>query len=398
MAGKDGAEKGFGFFGRYIKIPAEGYSMASKIELRQINRNNIYRCIYESGGISRQEIALKTGLSIPTIIQNLSDLEGRNLITADGVFQSTGGRRARVIRCVLDAAYGIGIDITQNHVTIVVVDLSGDIVCGGVREKFPYQDTEHYYDTLAFKLEQLLERNGIDRKKVLGVGISMPCIVDTARNYVTYGRLLGAPADIYKRFASRLPYRVEIFNDANSGGFAETWKSEQENMVFYLMLSNSVGGAIIDRDEIYLGDNFRSSEIGHLKIVPDGAPCYCGQKGCVNAYCSAQLLSDRTDGNLEQFFAKVDEGDPECVQALDTYLDYLAVTVINLRMMLDCGIILGGYVGAYMDRCVEKLRERITKLNPYETDSAFVQPCHYKTEASAVGAGLPFIKKFMMEI
>ena len=71
--------------------------MASKIELRQINRNNIYRCIYESGGISRQEIALKTGLSIPTIIQNLSDLEGRNLITADGVFQSTGGRRARVI-------------------------------------------------------------------------------------------------------------------------------------------------------------------------------------------------------------------------------------------------------------------------------------------------------------
>ena len=104
MAGKDGAEKGFGFFGRYIKIPAEGYSMASKIELRQINRNNIYRCIYESGGISRQEIALKTGLSIPTIIQNLSDLEGRNLITADGVFQSTGGRRARVIRCVLDAA------------------------------------------------------------------------------------------------------------------------------------------------------------------------------------------------------------------------------------------------------------------------------------------------------
>jgi predicted NBD/HSP70 family sugar kinase len=191
---------------------------------------------------------------------------------------------------------------------------------------------------------------------------------------------------------------VEIFNDANSGGFAETWKSEQENMVFYLMLSNSVGGAIIDRDEIYLGDNFRSSEIGHLKIVPDGAPCYCGQKGCVNAYCSAQLLSDRTDGNLEQFFAKVDEGDPECVQALDTYLDYLAVTVINLRMMLDCGIILGGYVGAYMDRCVEKLRERITKLNPYETDSGFVQPCHYKTEASAVGAGLPFIKKFMMEI
>jgi hypothetical protein len=69
-----------------------------------------------------------------------------------------------------------------------------------------------------------------------------------------------------------------------------------------------------------------------------------------------------------------------------------------MHILLDCGIILGGYVGAYMDRYVEALRERITKLNPYETDSSFVQACHYKTEASAVGAGLPFIKKFIMEI
>ena len=373
--------------------------MANKIELRKLNRNLIYRCIYENDGISRQEIASRTGLSIPTVVQNLTDLEEKGLITADGVFESTGGRRARVIRCIHSAACAVGIDITQNHVTIVVVDMAGTVVASKKREIFPYEDTPAFYDGVAQRLMNLLESNGIDQSRILGVGISLPCIVDRKNNRVTYGKILPVHEDICALFAQRIPFRIELFNDANAGGFAENWNRQERRMCFYLMLSNSVGGAIIREDgTIYQGNHGRSAEIGHVKIIPNGGQCYCGQRGCVNVYCSAKLLSDCTDGNLEMFFTQLDQGNPAFQKIFDTYLDHLSTTVSNIRMLFDCVIILGGYVGAYMDRYMDRLAQRLSVTNPYETDSTYVLPCRYKIEASAVGAGLPFIREFIEAI
>lgn len=372
--------------------------MANKMELRQINKNIIYRCIYDHDVISRQEVAVKTGLSMPTVIQYLTELEEKKLIRTEGAFESTGGRRARMIRCVYDAAYAVGIDITKNHLTIVIVDLKGWIRWGGEREEFPFQDSDAYYDAVCGKLESLIIRNKIPRKKIIGVGISLPSIVDKENDRVTYGQILNEPSDIKNCFSQRVPFRVRIFNDANSGGYAETWGETSDKPRFYLMLSNSVGGAMIINNEIYLGDNSRSAEIGHTKIVPGGRQCYCGQKGCVNAYISAKMLSDPYPGQLEEFFERLENGDEASMQLFETYLDYLAITVVNLRMLYDCQIILGGYVGKYIDRYMDELRRRLVGYDPYDAEFEYVQPCRYKTEASAVGSALPFITEYIEQI
>ena len=372
--------------------------MANKMELRQINRNIVYRCIYNHDVISRQEIAAETELSIPTVLQYLSELEEKKLIRTEGAFESTGGRRAKMIRCVYDAAYAVGIDITKNHLTIVIIDLKGRIRWGGEREEFPFEDTDAYYDEVCSRLEKLIAKNRIPKKKIIGAGISLPSIVDKENDHVTYGHILNEPSDIIRCFARRLAFKVSIFNDANSGGYAETWDNVSDKLRFYLMLSNSVGGAMIINNEIYHGDNSRSGEIGHTKIVPNGEKCYCGQRGCVNAYLSAKILSDPCSGQLEEFFEKLESGDVSCRQLFDTYLEHLAITVVNLRMLYDCQIILGGYVGKHMDRYMEDLGRLLIKYNPYEDGYEYVQACRYKTEASAVGGALPFITQFIEQI
>ena len=372
--------------------------MANKMALRQINRNSIFRCIYTRDAISRQDIASETGLSMPTVIQNLNDLSERGLIQTKGAFQSTGGRRPMMIACVYDAAFAVGIDITQNHLTIALVNLKGEIRCGGNREHFPYLVTDEYYDSVCGKLEQMIEENGIDRERIIGVGISLPSIVDETRCRVIYGRILNEPSDVISCFSERMPYRIRLFNDANAAGYAETWADKSESTCFYLMLSNSVGGAMIENRKIYLGDNFRSSEIGHVKIVPGGRECYCGQKGCANAYLSARILSEGYDGGLDDFFSDLEKGDAVCRETFDTYLDFLAVTVVNIRMLYDCRIILGGYVGKYMDSHMEELGKQLLNYNPYDTDSEYVSACKYKNDASAVGAALPLIAEYIENI
>ncbi len=356
----------------------------------------IYKCIYYHDVISRQELAVETGLSMPTVVQYLTELEKNKLVRTEGEFESTGGRRAKMIRCVYTAAYAVGIDITKNHLTILIVDLKGRVKCGGRRESFPFENSDAYYDEVCERVKKLIAQNKIAWNKILGVGISLPSIVDKKRDYVTYGHILNEPADIRDCFKRRFPdQQVSIFNDANAGGYAETWEKDSDKMRFYLMLSNSVGGAMIVNNEAYLGDNSRSAEIGHVKIVPGGRKCYCGQKGCVNAYISAKILSDPFDGQLEVFFARLEEGDEASHKVFDEYLDYLAITVVNIRMLYDCQIIIGGYVGTHIDRYMEDLKEHIRVYDPYNQVYDYVQPCQYKNEASAVGSALPFITDFI---
>lgn len=118
------------------------------------------------------------------------------------------------------------------------------------------------------------------------------------------------------------------------------------------------------------------------------------QSGCVDAYLAATNLSNMTDGNLQAFFRDLENGDPAIVRVWDTYLDYLATTVNILRMILDCNVILGGYVGEYLEPYMEELKERAARLNTFSDDAEYLKICSYKKESIAAGAALYFVDAF----
>ena len=130
--------------------------------------------------------------------------------------------------------------------------------------------------------------------------------------------------------------------------FAEGIGSDLPSSFFYLSLSNTVGGAIFHDGNLLPGDAFRCGEAGHMTLIPDGKPCYCGKTGCVDAYCSARLLSDLSGGRLEDFFLGLQQNNPDYRSVWDTYLKHLAVVINNLHMILDYDIVLGGYVGSFL--------------------------------------------------
>lgn len=372
--------------------------MNSGVDLKNRNLSDVFHIIYERERISKQDISIQTGLSLPTVSQNLKSLSRSGLIDTKGVFESTGGRKAKIIRCVGDSRLAIGIDITKNHLSFVAVDLYRNIICSDIRIRFPYNNTNSYYNKVCQKLDTFLDRNKINRDKILGVGISLPCIISQYDNRVTYAKVINAPENIIDEFSRRISFRTQLFNDANAAGFAERWNSKLNGMLVYLSLSNSVGGAIISNNNIYYGDCCRSAEFGHIRVVPGGKKCYCGQSGCLDAYCSARVLSEDLGIKLETFFEELNKGNKTYAHIFRKYMDYLAIAVIDLRMTFDCDVILGGYVGAYMDEYIDEFRKKVSCLNSFEKDGNFVRPCIYRNEASAVGAGLNFINEFISQI
>jgi predicted NBD/HSP70 family sugar kinase len=173
------------------------------------------------------------------------------------------------------------------------------------------------------------------------------------------------------------------------------WVHKDRANTVYLSLSDTVGGAILLHGELYLGENQRGGEFGHATLFHDGLPCYCGQKGCVDAYCSALTLSRYTGGDLALFFEGLKAGNKKLLTVWEHYKTYLAMTLNNLIVSFDCNIILGGYLGEYLERHIDELRAAVAERTTFSGTENYITACTYKKEAAAVGAALLYIRPFI---
>lgn len=360
-------------------------------ELKISNKAKIAKFIYKQNETSKQEICQLLGLSMPTVLQNIKELVESGIVSEVGKYQSTGGRKAKVLSIADNVKYSIGIDITKNHTSFVLLDVKGTLI-EKKRIRYNYESSIDYYQTLGIHLDKFIEESNIDTDKILGVGISIPGIIDEDNLMLTNSHTLKVQNISLKNFSQFINYDTCFKNDANSAAYAEI--SLNNKQCIYLSISNTVGGAIYMNDSIYKGDNFKSAEFGHMIIKPNGNPCYCGKNGCVDAYCSAKVLSKHSDDDLDLFFKELENGNKEYLNIWDEYLDYLAMTITNLRMVFDCDIILGGYVGGYLDNYMLDINRNISKYNNFEVDTYYINAAKYKKEASAIGVGIQFIDKF----
>lgn len=368
---------------------------ANNMDVKRRNRSNTLRCLLTCDKISQPELAQKLNLSWPTVLQNVKELFALGLVQEVGAYESTGGRKAKAYAPVLDARLAVGMDITQNHVGLVLVDLAGNVL-RYTRKKQTFSLSKEYFQNLGTLLTEFLEEG--EGNKLLGVGVSLPGIINEAGDRLLYSHALNIFDVATKQFAQNIPHPCRFLNDANAAGLAELWKKPDTENLIYLSLSNTVGGAIVSNGRLYTGNHLRSGEFGHITLVPGGRKCYCGKTGCLDAYLSSKVLSDYTDGNLARFFERLREQD-ETVKAMWTeYLSYLALAINNLRMCFDCDIIAGGYVGSFLEEFGGLLPEMLAERNTFQSDGSYLKPCSFKLEASAVGAALDHVEKFLQVV
>lgn len=381
---------------------------SNNIEVKRINRNRVFRYVNHHGRTSRPEIAEALGMSVPTVMQMVNELQEKGLVQEMGELQSTGGRKAKAIVPVWDSCFAVGLDITRNHIGLLATNLSGQVLLHERTYK-PFVNEESYYREIGDIFMGFLERAKIAGKRILGVGISIPGVVDSVKNRVIYSHVLhitDIPCEVFQKY---IPYPCTLINDANAAGSTEGRETDEAYHLVYLSLSNSVGGAVIFKlgsgvangksslNHIYVGEHWRSGEFGHMVLNPEGGPCYCGKRGCLDVYCSALRLAELSDGRLESFFERLEQ--EEALQrAWQEYQKWLAIAVENLHMIFDCDVVLGGYVGSFMEPYLEEFQKRVAANNIFDDEGSYVKVCQYRVEASAFGAALYYIDQYVYSI
>lgn len=368
---------------------------SNNTEIRRQNRSRTAQFVLERGSVSRNELALSLELSLPTVFQNVNELLEMGLLCESGEYESTGGRKAKMLS--INPAFGnvVGVEISRTHIGMVLTDVSGSM---HAQSEIPcaYMDTDAYYRKLGEELRLFLTSNGVDAAGLIGVGISLPGILNKQLGILQKSYILNVMDISLQKFKDYLPFPTCFNNDATNAACAEI--RDRNRDAVYLSLNETVGGAICIGGELYDGDNFKSAEFGHIVIRPGGRRCYCGKIGCVDAYCAAAVLSPDGSKGLRDFFAELDDGNPKRQRQWSDYLEDLAITVTNLRTAFDCDIIVGGDVGGYLAERLHDLYPLLGYYHKLDFDSSYLKVGRYKCQSSALGAAWQMTEQFLQNL
>ena len=371
----------------------------STIALKKINRSKIYQYIYRSKLTSKLQIVQDLQMGLSTVSQNLNLLENEGLIEKNGYFDSTGGRKANAIQIVSDFRISIGVGILKNMFHITAIDLYGNTV---YTDTIPltYSNTAAYYQQITDKVKDFIEKNQYPEDKILGVSIATQGITSPDNTTVIYGNIMNNTGMRLKDFSRHLPYPCHLEHDSKSAAFLELWNHPELDSAVVFLLNRNLGGAIITNHQIHQGCSMHSGTIEHICVNPDGPLCYCGNRGCLETYCSANSLEQASGMTIKEFFPLLREKkSPQLIQIWEDYLKHLAFAMKNLNLVIDAPIIISGYLAPYFtEDDTDYLLRQINSMTPFELKEEQILVGTHGQYTPAIGAALFYVKEFIQSV
>ena len=369
------------------------------IALKKINRSKIYQYIYRSKLTSKLQIVQDLQMGLSTVSQNLNLLENEGLIEKNGYFDSTGGRKANAIQIVSDFRISIGVGILKNMFHITAIDLYGNTV---YTDTIPltYSNTAAYYQQITDKVKDFIDKNQYPENKILGVSIATQGITSPDNTTVIYGNIMNNTGMRLKDFSRHLPYPCHLEHDSKSAAFLELWNHPELDSAVVLLLNRNLGGAIITNHQIHQGRSMHSGTIEHICVNPDGPLCYCGNRGCLETYCSANSLEQASGMTIKEFFPLLREKkSPQLIQIWEDYLKHLAFAMKNLNLVIDALIIISGYLAPYFtEDDTDYLLRQINSMTPFELKEEQILVGTHGQYTPAIGAALFYVKEFIQSV
>lgn len=369
------------------------------IALKKINKSKVYQYIYKKKVTSKLQIVQDLQMGLSTVSQNLNLLEQEGLIERSGFFDSTGGRKANAIRIVAGFKIAVGIGILKNMFHITAIDLYGNTLCADT-VPLPYSNTSAYYEQVTEKIKEFIAQNQYGEETILGIAIATQGITSSDNTVVTYGRIMDNAGMRVEDFSQHLPYPCHLEHDSKSAACLELWNHPDLDSAAVLLLNRNLGGAIIVNHQIHQGSSMHSGTIEHMCIDPHGPLCYCGNRGCLETYCSANALEHSAGLPVKEFFPLLREKkSPRLTQIWEDYLNHLSFAIKNLNVIIDAPIIISGYLAPYFAKeDIDYLREHINAASPFPLDKNHILVGVHGQYTPAIGAALFYVQQFIQSV
>jgi predicted NBD/HSP70 family sugar kinase len=289
------AHEPFGRRGRTARRAVPG-------DARRHNRALVLRTLFREGPVSRADLARVTHLTRVTASDLVGELLDEGLVEELGTRSRKGvGKPATLVGIVSDARLVLALDLSDDEqFRGALVDLSGKVVERAAAHRGERQG-DAALGVLATLARDLAERA---ERPLLGIGVGSPGVVDPA------GRVLEAPnldwhdTDVAGQLSRVVgstasdPVPAHVTNDANAAALGElSLGGPAGRSLLLVKIGHGVGAGLVVDGHLVMGEQFAAGEIGHVVVDPDGDPCACGRRGCLETAIAAPLLRRRLTDN-----------------------------------------------------------------------------------------------------
>ena len=308
----------------------------------------------------------------------------------------------------------IGIDVGGTGIQIGVVDRLGNILQKGevvTRTDLPF---EEQIAQMAACCLDTLTRSGHSLDELESIGAGVPGVANQATGVIPFCTNLGwHDVPFRTEFQKHINKPIYIDNDATVAGLAESVAgvSAGTSSSVFITLGTGVGGGIVINGKVWSGAHGVGSEIGHMTLELDGEPCTCGNRGCLERYCSAtaiirmarELLATHPDSeimalcggkperiNAKMVFAAARNGDAIGQKVFRRYVCYLAQAINSITAILDPEVIvLGGGVSKAGDFLLDAVREETPKYALFKSlPLPRIELARLGSDAGIIGAAM----------
>lgn len=248
----------------------------------------------------------------------------------------------------------IGIDVGGTNIKIGLVSQDGRVISRTfLNTKSFIRDKNFLINALIKKIEDLIFESRLTRKRILGIGMGLPGLIDAAKGFVHFLPNIPGWRDVplKKLIEQKLNIPAFLDNDVNIIALAE-WKfgaGRGCNDLICITLGTGVGGGLILNGSLYRGKQFAAGEIGHMPLNEIGPSCNCGGRGCFercvgNSHILAKAgkIFHKKDIQLEEIFRLASQGNQKAISFWNEVAAHIGNGLVGVVNLLNPQLIIVG--------------------------------------------------------
>jgi predicted NBD/HSP70 family sugar kinase len=257
--------------------------------------------LYFSKMLSCADLSILTNKSLPFTTRFLNELIDEGSVIETGYANSTGGRRPQMYSLRNDLNYIITVAMDQLITKIGILDMHNNVVGEIEKIELPLKDNHLALPQLKDSLIAFIEKSGVVKEKVIGIGISMPGFVDVKKG-INHSFLFSENESIITYLQSEIDIPVLIDNDSSLIGLAEMrlGTAHSHKNVMVVNISWGVGLGMILNGQLFRGHNGFAGEFSHIPVFKDNKKiCSCGKTGCLETETSLLAIIEKAMAGLK---------------------------------------------------------------------------------------------------
>ncbi len=275
--------------------------MAGVERKKYVQQMKIAKALYVDGPQSTSVLCKRLKISAPNMIAILNEMVEKKIVEKKGQGESIWGRKPDLYGVVSDSFYVMGVEMNIYKTRIAIFNAANERLTEVEEYSIVLNNNKDTLDLIVETVNTFIDRSGIDRKKLLGVGFSMPGLIDSVKG-VNYTYLNFEDKPIAEILEERIGRPVYIENDAKAIALAEfrLGCAKDKKDVLVLFLDWGIGLGMILDGKLYRGTSGFAGEFSHIPMVENGQLCRCGKLGCMETVASGITILKMAEKGVEE--------------------------------------------------------------------------------------------------